>query len=474
MKAAVEIIRKLCILFLITLYFQGTASADGDSVIFTGNTIDIGLRELAKGITAASSKRDLESLAAAVTDRYHKLGYTTTMVEKIHVRKDGIVEIAIRESKIAEITVRGVSDGIAKSICAILRPSEGELYNVHVLRSRSMEVRRRLDISSIKIRVLNRDGSEDVSLVVTARRPLWGTFRGEMLYEPIYGLSPFIEYRQKMAQCSLTLHGNAGVRQSEFRKKEGVLRFSVETFDRCQIFADFGWTGKTDVWESAHTEYHERTHRPSVGMNVQSGGFVFELSFVQSSIHLRDYPSGEDDHSELFVKASAAYRETDILLPGMDGKSFAISASSGKSSLLEGYFMKGEAMGVTSWSPAVWLTFRSKFIGQYVSAHERYYMFYVFDRFLPGFADDFTSTTARLLLGVESEFEVYPDTVYLAPLVNGGRFRSEAGPSWYNAVGSGISISVRIGTFGFQAVYAWDIQGNMKDGSFLMTANGTF
>jgi len=456
------------------LAIHGTATARGASVVFTGNTVDIGLGELAKGVSAASSKTDLESLATAVTDRYHDLGYTTTFVEKVTVGKGGVVEVTVRESKIAGITVRGVSGGTASRISSMLRPVEGELYNAHVLRRRSIEARRRLDISSINISVENLDGTGDVSLVVTARDSIMGKVHGEVSYEPIYGLSPILAYSHRMERLTLYMLGNAGIRQGEFRKKEGFLRLSSGITESWHIFVDYGWTGKTDVWESAEVEYRERTHRPSAGMGIQIGGFKFEISCVRSCIDLQNYPAAEGGYSELSAKALAEYRDTGVLVQRRDGKRFSITTSTGKSTLEDGYFMTGEGMAVVTWSPALWLTFRSRLLGQYTTAGERYYRFYVYDRFLPGFMDDYSSTRTRGVMGIETEFELYPDTLYFGPLVNAGRFRSETDPSWSNATGAGASVSARVGNFGFQAVYAWDITGDVNDGSFLVTADGTF
>jgi hypothetical protein len=464
----------ICAMLVLSGPLSGFARGDGHGrVIVTGSTVDIGLAGLIEASTRPLSPRDMESLAVAITDRYHDLGYTTCYVEKVTVGKNGIVEIRVRESRIADVEISGLSGHTASRVREILVPVEGELYNRLRIRERAMTARRSLRLAGMKITTENHAGGPDVRLKVSAAQSPAGRISGGMRYEPIYGFAPVIHWEQAAGKFAVAAACESGYRDGDIRKLAGDLRLFALISPAWSLFAGYRLSKTLETWESRDSEYGDLTHAPSAGTRLAYGDFFIDLSLGKSFISLEGYGDARHEQSDEHLDLAANYSNRNRVMISDDDTAASLSMTAGKGTLYDDPYLRGEFTAHTTWSPLVWLKVRPGILAYHTTARERYYWTYVFDRNMPGFVNDYTASRTRYVAGLDLEFETYPETVFLGPVANSGYFLDESG-YWTVKTGGGFAVRVRLGSFYFHARYAWELAGNPRDGSAIVSAEGTF
>lgn len=459
-----------------TILFLAWHSAAGAQeirqVVLNGNTVDIGLEEITGGVRVSKSQVDLESLAVAITDRYHQRGYTTSHVEKMTIRKDGILEIAIRESKIAGVAVSGISGAAAARLRELIAPVQGEVYNRDIVRERAMTARRLLHLSRIKISAVNHEGSADVLLRVETGESVSGRIGGGMYYEPIYGMAPAIIYEQEIDSFGFSFRGEAGYREGDFRKLEAGTRIYTLLNRTWSLFADYEFQQRRETWQLEQQEYNDISHIPSAGVRAKLDGFVADMALGKSYISLEGYGEHPSEQSDTHLNFFASYFDGMRRINIDEGTGIALSLTAGYGSIIGKSYLRGEWKAHTTWSPLIWLKVRPRVLAGHTTANERYYWWYVFDKNLAGFSDDFTATKTRFVTGADLELEAYPETLYLGPFVNSGRFLDES-DAWRTKTGGGAAARVHLGGFSFIVRYAWDLSGSVLNGGVIFSAEGT-
>jgi hypothetical protein len=444
------------------------------SIIITGSSLNIGVDDIISMKKGSLTDREIEALGVAITNRYHSHGYTTSYVKKIFISGDGKLEFQIEESRIAGIHVSGISREKSKTINDLLTPLPPGLYNRFWIEERTGIAQKALNLSSVSIRVENIENSGDVRLEITARENLPLTYRGGMIFEPIYGATPMLELTMPLGRTVLTAGGVLGVREGEIKKMEGTFRVYTGAGSASWAFFS-GYTGsrRIETWESAGISYRHTSHTPAVGLRYLRDVMLFEISANYAIIDIVTYPDIEKDQRDMRLDVLTAYSNSHKSIIRQDSTEASVAYSVGRGSIIDSYYQNGHVSFRTTFSPVVWLKIKPRVTAYSTTSDSRYYWSYVFDGNLQGFYDDFTASRRKVIAGTGIEYEIIPEQFYCGPFFNSGRYINESG-SWKTASGAGVSGMMLFSNFTFQAHYAWDITRKPGDGGFFISLEGSF
>jgi len=457
-----------------------SAPAFAAEVVLVGSSIGIDVMKITGGRPVATGRSELQALAAAITDEYHRRGYTTSFVEKVSLRADGTVEVRVRESAIARVSVSGVGEREAAEIGAFLAPEPGELYNRNILRERMDAARSRFNLDSIVIRPVNYEGTGDVFLSVSVRRRSPGSVYGGIGVDPIYGIMPRVGWRLPFAPSSLDLRATAGIRD-RLRKAEGEARYTRtlgEGYSSFFIGADGGMT--VERWETAERDYTVKSGACVLGLGFAAdlpASFMAWLKLYGRGVYavLDDYrhDGSAGLNRELRAVADLLISDRFYLIEKRDATSFSAVASFGAGDLEPGgcFIAESRLRVPLRLFPIFRLIPRAS--SYYTDSRERFYLRYVFDGDLMGFSGDFSAARWKLVAGLDAEFEIVPSFFFVGPFVNGGRFldERERGRS-ASGVGARASIEYR-GTMA-SISYAWDASAGPSSGGVYIAAESLF
>jgi len=466
-------------LFLITLYmFQGFA-LELVSIKLIGNTVDIGQDALFRDRKGLISSKELESISVDITNAYHKKGYTTSYVEKLIMRKDGILEIHVRESRILGLKVTGIDDSKIKEIKSLLVPEIGTLYNKFDLEGRVRAVKEIFKLKTIRIDILNYKDTGDVFLSVQVEKRGLDRFFGGIGFEPIYGVSPQIGYLYNTKKSAVRLLSSAGYRDGDFRKLTGELKYWPITArdGRPGIFMGIKSERLIETWESQDKEYKTTSVCPFLGITIPFTIYrliLFDAYLLERVTRLfnYDYDEYEYDDYDTRITVRLWYSDRFIRIRKRETTDIRVSVSGGRSRLSNEYWNSTVNLK-SSLSPFVWMRLVPMFIMHYTSSDERFSWHYVFDRNLPGFFDDFTASSWKNVAGLYCEFEISPEFFYIGPFANSGYFLDEDN-NWKLKSGGGIKGEIYYQRLHLQIYYAYDLSSSPSEGGFYITASSKF
>ena len=465
------------ILFLLPCVIAFTAdglSRDIRRIIVTGTTLDIGIDAVIEKKNGIFTEREIEALGVAITDRYHSLGYTTSFVKQISIKEDGTLEFRVAESKITDVDIHGVSEEKAKRIKNTVIPYPDEIFNRFMLEKRIRLAKKELNLSRLAVSIENIENSADVRLMITAKESLPLSFRGGIIVEPIYGVTPSVEMIMPMGMVVMTAEAETGVREGEIKKIEGKFRvYAGPRNASWAIFTGYMGSRRIEVWESADIIFSNTVNSPVAGFRFHRKELLFEMAINYRIIYLEDYPGLDKNQSDIRMDVYSGYSNSRRLLNRHDSTEVAVNVSAGRSSIIDTYYQLGHVTCKTSFSPVVWLKIKPRISAYYTSSDSRYYWSYVFDGNLPGFYGDFTASKTKIIAGTAIEYEIIPEQFYCGPFINAGRY-SDEDDKYKSASGAGISVMILFSTFSLKTHYAWDITRTPGDGGFFISLEGSF
>ncbi len=449
-------------------------------VVMVGSSIEIDIMKITGGRPVSTAREELQALAAAITDEYHRRGYTTSYVEKVSVRPDGTIEVRVLESRIAGASVSGVGEREAGEIRSLLVPAEGGLYNRNVLKERMDLARARFNLDSVVIRPVNYEGTGDVFLTVSVRRRAPGSFYGGIGVDPIYGIMPRIGWRLPFAPSSLDLKATAGYRD-RLRKIEGEARYTRTLGEGGSAFfvgAEGGMT--VERWETPERDYVVKTGASNLGMGFAADLPASYLAWL--NLYGRGQYSGVSDYGlegssdtnrDLRGVADLLVTDRFYLLEKRGATSFSAVFSAGTSDFEPGGYFIAESRFRAPIRLLSLFRLIPRASSYYTDSRERFYMRYVFDGDLLGFAGDFSAARWKLVAGLDAEFEIVPSFLYAGPFVNGGRFLDER-ERRRSATGLGLRAAIEHRGTMASLSYAWNASAGMSSGGVYIAAESLF
>lgn len=443
-----------------------------------GNTLDLGIEKMLKKMLVEEKsdldRKDIESIGTRVTNEYHQLGYTTTYVDRLVLKKDGVLEIYIRESRILKVNISGADSKDVRDIELMIVPVKSEVYNKFDIERRVERIKRIYDFHDAKIYAINYKDSGDVFLSVKLEKKVRGNFYGGIGVNPIYGFSPSLGYFYPFKDSALDLFSRAGYRDGEFRRLEGDAKYFFFT-DETNIAYYFGVKSSRllEVWETIDKEYTVLSITPITGVRYIHRYIMLDLRLNEIVASIDNYRDDKfinyDTRLALEIEVSNRFR----LLVKDDSTDLKLSLSAGKSELNpEGYIISALYFK-TSIMPFSWLRFIPQAHIYYTGSDERFLHSYVYDRHLIGFFDDFTASRWKNMGGVDTEIEVITQRFYAGPFINSGYFKDEF-DNWKRETGGGVKGKISYRRLLVEIYFAWDLSEGPSSGGLFITGGSRF
>lgn len=445
-----------------------------------GATAGIDFAPLLRGKTGELSRKEIEHLGALVTEEYHRRGYATSYAERLLVTKGGILEIHVRESRLRAVRIEEAGVDEAAQIEALLMERPGELYNRNAVQERARIVRERLNLERIRIEPVNFEDTPDVLLLVRIERRGRGKFSGVLGYNPIYGVSPELAFFHPGEGASLSLKARGGYRADVVRMLEGEARGVVGGGGKSGVGLVLGIEGgrRVEIWESRDDEYSHVSCSPSAGLRLiselsQSYVLWTEVLFKGAMSRLDGYDGRNVLNREALAVLDLGVSNRYYMLESRNATELRCVISGGISDMEKKGVVSASADFSTSLLPVYWLRLVPRLHSFAASSGERVYRRYVFDRHLMGFGEEFAASRWKNVAGLEAEFELSPELLYLGPFGNAGYYINEHG-TWSLAGAAGMKARFVYRDLSIAAYYGFDVTGAVTKGSVYFFGESSF
>jgi hypothetical protein len=449
-------------------------AAEVTRIEIIGNTVDINLQSITSQTPASLSEREIRAIGTAVTAAYHSRGYTTTRVDRLVLRRDGTLQVHILESHVKNITVTGVSTGKTAKIRAFLAPVINQVYNRSLVLERAEALKREFNLNRVVMTPLNYRNSADVHLAVEVRESTAGNVYGGIGIEPIYGVVPSLGYYYPFTSTALDMHGEAGYREGRFRKLKGEIKLFIFSDDNdCALY--FGGSGSRNIetWEYQDADYTVLAYAPAIGIRAVFHSIIFDIKMHEIISHINSYYTEEYEDFDTRLTASVTYTDSSSIMNRFNTAKISASVSGGRSTLEKSGYSIAEADIRIPFSPAVWFRIIPRAHIRYTTSHKRLFWSYVYDANFLGFFDDYTASRFKNIAGLDFEFELFPELLYVGPFINSGYFENEL-QEWTWETGTGCKVRITYRGLQIQSYYAWDISNNPADGGLYIFAETRF
>jgi len=473
--------RKVLLCSLLALAFSGAAQAETiKSIVLENQTLDLVPAQALEQKAGELDEREIRALGVFVTEEYRRRGYTTSFVESLVIRGDGVLVIRVRESRLLGVSVSGVDRRESADIAALVMPRPGEVYNRYVIQERLEAVRSRFRLAAVTAEPLNYEQTADVLLSVKARKRGAGRFYGRLGVDPVYVLSPELGFLRAASASSVNLEARAGYRDGEFRKIEGEGKFTRHINREGSVVLLLGARGgrRVERWETPDRDYIDAYAVPYGGVgfiNDLFGNFVAwtHLTLQGRLDRVEDYGGRDLELLDAGLALDMVISDKYYLLEKRDATGFSLKAYGGRSELRNDYQASVESGLSTSWSPFYRLRLVPALGLYYTSSPDRLHWRYVYDARLLGFFGDYTAARWKNTAGLDVEMEIAPRLFYAGPFVNTGFFLDEE-ERWDFKTGTGLKAVWMLKNLDLTAYYGWDLEGGPADGGLYLSADGYF
>ncbi len=467
----------LIFLMSFNLIFSAAISAiEIKQMEIIGSTIDLDIKKYVKTIKGDLSEKDIESIGIRVTNEYHNRGYTTSYVEKLEVSRNGILEIYVKESKIADISITGVGGREKSEIEFLLNSLNGSIYNRNELQKKAETLKRLYNLGSVQIYPVNYKDSSDVFLSVKINKKSSGDFYGGIGFEPIYGLSPYLGYYHPFSDTAIDLFAKAGYREGKFRRAEGDVKFFLFTDNEPRGF----YMGSNaamflEHWESYGRDYRRISLTPALGYRAIYRYLIMDIYANEIISEISDYKTEGENFRDYDTRITLEIEITNKinLLSKKDATGLKLAASSGKSDLSKKVYVISSCELKSPFLPFSRLRITPGLYSYYTTMKERYFWQYVYDKRLLGFYGDFTASKWKNTAGLDFEFEFIPQFLYAGPFVNTGYFQDEE-LKWKSRTGGGMMGTLEFKNSYIGIYFAWDLSKGPSNGGVSVIAGGSF
>lgn len=467
-------------LFIVVIAVPPLRAETVREIRILGATAGIDFAPLLRGKTGELSRKGIEEIGALVTGEYRRRGYATSFVEKLLVTNTGILEIHVRESRLRAVRIEDADPDEAAQIEALLMERPGELYNRNAVRERAGIVRERFNLERIRIEPVNFEDTADVLLLVRIERRGRGKFSGVLGYNPVYGLSPELAYFHPGEGASLSLKARGGYREGILRMLEGEARGVIGGRKTSGMGLVLGLEGgrRVDIWQSRRDEYSHISCAPSFGVRLigelSKSYVLWTEALVRGAMSRLDGYDGRNIlNREALAVLDVSVSNKYYLIESRNATELRCVITGGLSDLEKKGLASASVDFSTSLLPVHWLRLVPRLHAFAVTSGERVYRRYVFDRELMGFGEEFTSSRWKNVAGLEAEFELSPEFLYLGPFSNAGYYMNEHG-SWAWAAAAGMKVRLVYRDLSIAAYYGFDVSGSITKGSFYVFGESSF
>jgi outer membrane protein assembly factor BamA len=468
--------------FFIILFFNliintGLSAIEIKRIEIIGSTIELDMKEYIKNIKGDLSRKDIEAIGVKVTYEYHEMGYTTSYVEKLTVRDNGLLEIHIKESKILGVNITGISGKEKNGIELLFNSLTGNIYNKYKIEKKAASIKREHNLEAVQIYPINYGDSADVFLSIKLTKKSAGNFYGGIGFEPIYGISPYLGYYHPFTDTALDLYAKAGYREGKFRKAEGDIKFFLfPDNDPRGFYIGSNAAMYLERWESRGSDYRRISLSPVLGYRVIYQYLILDFFANEIISDIENYKDTDNNKSRDYdsrITLELGFSNRADLLLKKDATDIKLSVSSGKSDLFKKYYLISSGEFKSTIAPFAWLRIKPALYSYYTTSDERFYWQYVYDKRLLGFFNDYTASKWKSTAGLDFEFEIVPQFFYSGPFINTGYFLDES-LDWQSRTGGGLMGVIEFTNSYIGVYFAWDLSKGPSKGGLSILAGGTF
>ncbi|MFH0976130.1 MAG: hypothetical protein V1874_10150 [Spirochaetota bacterium] len=441
-----------------------------------GSTIDLEIKQYISNIKGGLSKTDIESIGVKVTDEYHEKGYTTSYVEKLVMRDDGVLEIHVKESRILGLNISGIEGKNKDQVEKTFNPFIGSIYNRFEIEKTAETVKYNYSLDTVRIYPVNYGDTSDVFLSIKLNKKEKGNFYGGLGYEPVYGISPYLGYYYPFIDTAADLYAKIGYREGKLRRAEfDVKYFLFPDNDPRGFYIGTNIATFLERWESRDSDYRRSSLSPVLGYRALYKYLFIDLYANEIISDIKDYRTDEktfrDYDTRITMEINISNKST--LLSRKDASGLKLTASSGKSDLSEKIYVISSGELKTAFTPVTRFRVTPLLYSYYTTMDERYFWQYVYDKRLLGFFDDYTASKWKNTAAMDIEYEIIPQFIYAGPFVNTGYFQDET-LEWKSRTGGGARCSIEFKHSYIEINYAWDLSKGPGSGGFALLAGGSF
>ena len=461
---------------LISILFSNTpvSALEIKKIILSGNSIDIGFEKLLHKKVGEFSQREIKSLGVKIINEYHIRGYTTCYVEKLIMKKNGILEIQIRESRILGLKVLGIGKNEATKIGEMIVPIIGDIYNKFILQKRIKMAKKRHNLNTVRVYPVKYRNSGDVFLSIKVSKMSRGNLYGKISTEQIYGISPEIGFYYPFKESALDQSLKIGYRDGDFRKIKGDIRYYI-FHDKKVLGLYFGLNSSRliEQWERYDSEYQSISLTPFLGLKIIYENTIFELYLEEIASEICQYYEDKYIDYDTRLTFELNISNKSLILAKKKSTDFKLSLAGGRSRINKKGYLITSLYLKTAISPFIYMKLIPELNIYYTSSTERYLWDYVYDKNLIGFFNNFTASKWKNSIGIDIEIEVSPQFFSVGPFINSGYFQDEI-KKWETSTGGGLKGKINYRKLLIEVIFAWDLSVGPDEGGLYLSAENKF
>lgn len=459
------------LLFLCTLTVYGR---EVRSVKVEGRVSSFSIDHILRQFHGELSDDDMRRLGTLIENEYRRHGYSLAVVGRIEVHDDAVMVVYIHEPLLEGAVVRGIPEATAKEVERMLMPESEESYNRNILSKRLAKARDRFALDDVRAGIEITD-SGNVFLVVDAVKAR-GRFYGGIGSDLFYGINPFAGYYYAFDASALDVRAGVGIGSGELRKADGDFIFYYFGSDHSSaLFMELYSGMKIDAWETRQQqEYSTITVVPSLGYRFTMEMLQCSVSLSGAPVWIKDY-RGETRrlYSDIRLNGEASLGNGEESGKRRDTWHVRLKGGGGYETYNDIFYADAVVTAEYPVFPVTWLRLVPGYYGFFTSSADRMHLAYVYNEHLLGFFGDYTAAQIINTAGLDLEFEVSKNYLFMGPFIDGSLFRQET-REWDYKGGTGLRLTALYSRVILNLMYAWDITKNPSHGGVYFAVSGSF
>lgn len=418
------------------------------TIVIEGLTVNVDIQDITN--QGVNNQKEAEYWAIVITNRLHSQGYTTSYVARYELRDD-VCTLYIVESHIADIQVHTdvyIQDALTQDVTVLL----GSVYNKHTVYNLLTQLKQKYMLQSINVNVVNYNNGSDVSLIIDAK-PEHFIYSFEISMLPIYGIKPAVTMTMPMQDAYCSVKGQMAFDDQRITLKQGG-------FDYMNYRSKPAWHAGIDakeeygVWERYSRSFTLTQCRAYLGLGTIMEAGMYDVSAFIYGVAAYYSMSELDNDVSHDVGAELRITATD------QRHSIAHEKSMITLSCIAAYANEAFITSRIAGSVPLQITSRFYCIPNIYSFHttssERIYAEYVFDSYLLGYSDRYTSTHSRHIAGMQLVYEALYELLYCKIFGSAGIYKDEYA-AWDNTASYGFAVDIVYGRIVGTVGCAWNV-----------------
>ncbi len=457
------------IIWVFLLFFSASAFSSTFKII--GKRANVDLSDLLGGDEKKYSEIEIRKVCAAITERYHSLGYTGFYIKSAIIKKDSSVELFFIDPVVESVKIHGKGIINDSEIAAEIY-IQGGIFNEFILKDNLKSVKKRYSIKRVKIE-LNRTPEGNITVIVNAEKNFWS---GDIsIYsEPVYGpsCSAAFTFDIRSAEISLFMESSSGINDAGYRK--AGLAYSLNfPGNETGLFFSINYTSSDDaVDDRGEYFYSSEIEEVNGAIRIRDKPLEVSLILLSSFATYGNYPA--EDGGLVFSGASVDFRYNDkfLRIDPLDAVSAGLNCDVGWNNIESETAVRIKFNGDFAIPLCTFCSLSVEVYSDFTSEDMRLFHPYVFDRVLPCRSGNYTTSTWRTIGRSGLLFGIYSRKFYISPEYIYGLYDKDTGTDSVSA--AGVKALINSDSFKAEVSYILENGKNLKEGIFNFSAKADF